>query len=49
MEPRLIEGDGGIFDVIVDGRLLFSKHEEGRFPETDEVLRLLRGATSTGS
>ena len=36
--PNLIEGSGGIFDVQVDGQLLFSKKETGRFPEDHEVL-----------
>jgi len=31
-----------VFDVVVDGRRVFSKHETGRFPEPDEVARLLR-------
>lgn len=43
MEPELIRGDNGIFDVVVDGRRVFSKHEAGRFPEDGEVPRLLRG------
>jgi selenoprotein W-related protein len=38
----LVEGDNGIFDVEVDGRRIFSKHEVGRFPENDEILALLR-------
>jgi len=28
--------------VLADGQLLFSKQREGRFPEHNEVLRLLR-------
>ena len=43
MKPVLRKGDDGIFDVEVDGSLVFSKHEAGRFPEDDEVLALLRG------
>ncbi|RMF75248.1 MAG: selenoprotein, partial [Planctomycetota bacterium] len=35
VEPELIEGKGGVFDVVVDGKLIFSKHETGRFPEPD--------------
>jgi selT/selW/selH-like putative selenoprotein len=27
-----------VFDVTVNGTLVFSKHKEGRFPEIDEVL-----------
>jgi predicted Rdx family selenoprotein len=30
------------FDVLADGRLVFSKQREGRFPETDEILGALR-------
>ena len=29
---------GGVFEVSVDGQLVFSKKKEGRFPELDEVL-----------
>jgi len=29
--------------VIVDGKVLFSKHKEGRFPEEEEILRQLPG------
>ena len=41
VEPKLIAGAGGIFDVRVDGKLIFSKHEVGRFPEDAEVLEAL--------
>jgi selenoprotein W-related protein len=37
----LIKGSGGIFEVVLDGTTLFSKHETGRFPEPDEVLGLI--------
>jgi selT/selW/selH-like putative selenoprotein len=43
VKPVLHKGDDGIFDIEVDGSLVFSKHEAGRFPEDDEVLALLRG------
>ena len=42
VDPELIKGDNGIFDVKVDGRLIYSKHETGRFPEHPEVLEQLR-------
>ena len=35
------EGEKSQFDVIVDGKLLFSKQREGRFPEEDEIIRKL--------
>lgn len=34
-------GSGGVFDVVLDGQLLFSKHKTGRFPEPAEILALL--------
>lgn len=30
-------GRGGIFDVTVGDRLVYSKHETGRFPDPGEV------------
>jgi selT/selW/selH-like putative selenoprotein len=42
-DTRIEPGKVGQFDVIVDGKLIFSKHNENRFPEDDEVLRALRG------
>ncbi|MBA3547920.1 MAG: selenoprotein [Nannocystis sp.] len=33
----LIKGDRGVFDVKVDGHLVFSKSETGRFPMLGEV------------
>lgn len=41
IESELIKGDNGVFDVVVDGKLIFSKDEEGRFPEEREILALL--------
>jgi selT/selW/selH-like putative selenoprotein len=42
VESELICGGGGIFDVAVDGDMIFSKHEADRFPEPDEILAKLR-------
>jgi len=41
-EIELVAGSNGIFDVTVDGRVVFSKYEQGRFPQTDEIIRLIR-------
>jgi hypothetical protein len=38
----IVEGAKSQFDVRSDGALVFSKQHEGRFPEEDEVLELLR-------
>lgn len=43
LKPELIPGGGGIFDVKVDDRLIYSKHKTGRFPETEEILSQLDG------
>lgn len=42
VEAKLSKGEAGVFDVVVDGELVFSKHTEGRFPENDEILEALR-------
>jgi predicted Rdx family selenoprotein len=34
----LTTGSGGVFDVTVDGELLYSKGEEGRHAEPGEVV-----------
>jgi selenoprotein W-related protein len=38
----LIGGSNGVFDVVVDGTLIYSKHETGRFPKNKEILEMLR-------
>jgi selenoprotein W-related protein len=42
LEAELIPGSGGIFDVKVDGQLVFSKKIAGRFPENAEVIDALK-------
>lgn len=44
MKPRLIKGKGGVFEVVLDGALIFSKKKLGRFPEEGEVPELVREA-----
>lgn len=41
VQAELIKGGGGIFDVKLDGQLIFSKHEQGRFPDNEEVIELI--------
>ena len=43
VEAKLIEGSGGVFDVTVDGKLVYSKNSTGRFPEEGEVLKAIKG------
>jgi zinc protease len=41
VDATLIPGSGGVFDVTIDGKLVFSKKKVGRFPEEGEVLGLM--------
>jgi len=43
-EHTLTPGSGGVFDVSVDGKVIFSKHEQGRFPDAAEIEKLIGGA-----
>jgi len=38
VEVELIPSKGGVFEVQVDGRLVFSKKELKRFPAYQEIL-----------
>ena len=41
-----VPGEKSQFDVVVDDRLIFSKQQQGRFPEHAEILALLSEAES---
>jgi selT/selW/selH-like putative selenoprotein len=38
VQPELIPSKGGCFEVVANGKLVFSKNDEKRFPESGEVL-----------
>jgi len=40
--PELVKGANGIFDVAADGKLVFSKHRDARFPGVAEVIQSLK-------
>ena len=42
IEPELIKGANGVFDVAADGALIFSKHRDARFPGAQEIVEALR-------
>jgi selenoprotein W-related protein len=42
VDSTLTPGGGGVFDVIIDGKTLFSKKSIGRFPETGEIVSMLQ-------
>jgi selenoprotein W-related protein len=41
-EVALVPGTGGIFEVRVDGELIWSRKAEGRFPESKELKQRIR-------
>src|SRR5215211_6554094 len=41
-EVALVPGSGGIFEVKLNGELIYSRKQAGRFPESKELKQLLR-------
>ena len=44
----LVPGTGGIFEIRLDGEVLFSKKSSGRFPESKEIKQMLRDRIAPG-
>jgi selenoprotein W-related protein len=42
VEATLTPGSGGAFEVTVDGQRIFSKLQNGRFPESGEIVQQLK-------
>jgi hypothetical protein len=42
-----VSGEKSQFDIVADGRLIFSKQREGRWPDTDEIIRALDADSAT--
>ena len=42
LDTELIESGGGVFEVTVNEKLIFSKKAEGYFPEDDEIVDQLK-------
>jgi len=40
-DAEAVSGEKSQFDVVADGKLIFSKQKQGRFPEHDEIIRAL--------
>lgn len=38
---KLIAGSGGCFELSLDGRLLYSKLQTGKFPDEDAIVKLI--------
>lgn len=41
MNAELIESSGGVFEVTVNGRLVYSKAKTGEFPDNARLLKEL--------
>jgi selenoprotein W-related protein len=41
-DGELVASHGGVFEVKVDGTLIFSKKASGRFPDDGEIVKLIR-------
>jgi len=41
LEAELIQSSGGVFEIEIGGKLIFSKAALERFPEDGEIVRLL--------
>jgi selT/selW/selH-like putative selenoprotein len=46
LQSELVASHGGVFEVSLDGDLLFSKASLGRFPDDGEILRLIRSRSA---
>jgi selenoprotein W-related protein len=41
-EVALVPGTGGVFEVRLDGDLIWSKKDEGRFPDSKDLKQRIR-------
>ncbi|PIE63543.1 MAG: hypothetical protein CSA26_12505 [Desulfobacterales bacterium] len=44
--PKLIPGAGGVYDITRDGKLIYSKHQSGWFPENQDIIDALEKGES---
>jgi selenoprotein W-related protein len=42
-DSELIASGGGVFEIVVDGKKVFSKKALGRFPRDGEIVELIGG------
>ena len=43
VEVKLIESSGGVFEVVVDDSLVYSKKQTGEFPDEARLVGKIRG------
>ena len=42
MTAQLIPGSKGVYDIVVDSDLIYSKHQTKRFPDNDKIIKLIK-------
>jgi len=42
VKSQLIKSGGGVFEIVKDDVLIFSKKQTGRFPEHDEIFEKIK-------
>jgi len=42
VKTKMIESGGGVFEVAVDGKTIFSKKKMGRFPDHEEIFNSIQ-------
>ena len=43
IQPELIRSSGGVFEIFVDGKKIYSKKATGDFPSEKKIITLLKG------
>lgn len=39
---QVVPGSKGVYDIVVDGNLIYSKYQTKRFPDNDEIIKLIK-------
>jgi selenoprotein W-related protein len=47
-EVALVPGHGGVFEIRLDGQVVFARSAEGRFPESKELKQIVRDRVAPG-
>jgi selenoprotein W-related protein len=44
IEPELVRLSGGVYEIYIDNKLIYSKKETGAFPENKDILNKIKEA-----
>ena len=45
-ESEFVPSSGGVFEITLDGKLVYSKQKTGRFPEKQDIEAIMAGIDS---